>query len=277
MNIGKFSIKNKYLILSISIAIVILGIYSKVTLKTQLAPETNAPSATVMTQYPGASAQDVANNVSELLEKEFASLDGISIVESTSQDNLSIISLQFGYEIDIDSASIDIQNAIGRIRDQFPDNINEPKVLKFSTSDKPVLTLGLKSDSVDMRTIREITENEIAYEMQLIDGVASIDVFGGYNSLVKIDVDKNKASSYGITLGQISEILAINNINAPGGKLLDGNKEILIRIEEALESIEDLENLKIPLEDGNSVYLKDIASIGISTEDLESKYRLSID
>lgn len=275
MNIGNFSIKNKYLILSITIAIVILGIFSKATLKTQLAPETNAPTATVMTQYPGASAQDVVNDVSEPLEEEFGALDGISVVQSTSQDNMSIISLQFGYEIDIDSAVIDIQNAVSRIRNQLPANIDEPKVLKFSTSDKPILTLGLKSDSVDMRTIRQITEDEIGFEMQLIDGVASIDIFGGYSSLVKVDVDKDKAASYGITLRQVSEILAQNNINAPGGKLIDDNKEILIRIEEGLESIEDLEKLKIPLKDGNSVYLKDIADVKLSIEDLESNYRLN--
>lgn len=275
MNVGNFSIKNKYLILSITIAIVILGIFSKTTLKTQLAPDTNPPTATVMTQYPGASAQDVVNDVSEPLEEEFGKLDGISRVQSTSQDNMSIISLQFGYEIDVDSAAIDVQNAISRIRNKLPDNIDEPKVLKFSTSDKPVLTLGLKSDSVDMRTIRQIAEDEIGFEMQLVEGVASIDIFGGYSSLVKIDVDKDKASAYGISLQEISEILVQNNIKAPGGKLTDSNKEILVRIEEGLESIEDLENIRIPLIDGNSVYLKDLADIKLSTEDLQSAYRLN--
>ena len=275
MNIGKFSIKNKYFILSLAIAIVLIGAYSKLTLKTQLAPDTNAPTATVMTQYPGASAQDVVKDVSEPMEEEFGKLDGISRVQSTSQDNMSIISLQFSYGTDIDGAAIDVQNAITRIRNQMPDNMNEPKVLKFSTSDKPILTLGLKSDSVDMRTIRQIAEDEIGSDLQLVDGIASIDVFGGYNSLVKVDIDKNKLTSYGLTLDQISGILAQSNIKAPGGKLTDNNKEILIRVEEGLESIEDIRNIRIPLKDGNSIYLKDIAKTDLSIEDLESNYRLN--
>ncbi len=275
MNIGNFSLKNKYLVLALAIAIVMIGLYSRVTLKTQLAPDTNAPMATVMIQYPGASAQDVVKDVTEPMEDEFGKLEGISRVGSTSQDNISIISLEFGYGIDIDAASIDVQNAISRIRNKLPDNMEEPKVLKFSTSDKPIMTLSLKSDSVDMRTIRQVAEDEIGVDLQLVDGVASIDVFGGYNSLVKVDMDKSKLIAYGLTLNQVSTILAKNNVNAPGGKLTDHNKEILVRVEEGLESIDDLERLKIPLEDGNSIDLKDIANISLSVEDLESSYRLN--
>lgn len=275
MNIGKFSIKNKYFILALAIGIVLIGTYSKLTLKTQLAPDTNAPTATVMAQYPGASAQDVVKDVVEPMEDEFGKLEGISRVESTSQDNMAIISLEFGYDIDIDASAIDIQNAISRIRNNLPDNMNEPKVLKFSTSDKPIMTLGLKSDSVDMRTIRQIAEDEIGFDLQLVEGIASIDVFGGYNSLVKVDIDKNKLISYGLSLDEVSRILAQDNVNAPGGKLIDDNKEILIRIEEGFGSIDDLERLKIPLKDGNSIYLEDIANIDLSIEDLESSYKLN--
>jgi len=275
MNMGNFSLKNKYFILAITIAIVLLGVYSKMTLKTQLAPDTNAPTATVITQYPGASAQDVVKDVVEPLEEEFGKLEGISRVQSTSQDNIAIVSLQFSYDTNIDAAAVDTQNAISRIRNKLPSNINEPKVLKFSTADKPILTIGLKSDSIDMRTVRQIAEDEIGADMQLVDGVASIDIFGGHNSLVKIDIDKNKLISHGLTLDNVSTILAQSNIKSPGGKLTDNNKEILIRVEEDFQTIEDIQNVKIPLKDGNSIYLKDIADIKLSIEDLQSSYRLN--
>lgn len=275
MNIGKFSVKNKHFILAITIAIVILGIYSNATLKTQLAPDTNPPTATVITQYPGASAQDVVKDVAEPLEEEFGKLEGISKVQSTSQDNISIINLEFGYEINIDSATVDTQNAISRIRNRLPASIDEPKVLKFSTSDKPVLTIGLKSESIDMRTLRQIAEYEIGSQIQLVDGVASIDTFGGYSSLVKVDIDKNRLISYDLNLDQVSRRISSSNINAPGGKLTHNNKEILVRIEEGLQSIEDIESIRIPLKDGNSIYLKDIADVKLSNEDLESSYRVN--
>ncbi|MGB4440056.1 MAG: efflux RND transporter permease subunit, partial [Sedimentibacter sp.] len=273
MNIGKFSVKNKYFILSVVIAIVILGIYSRISLKTQMSPDTNAPTVTVITQYPGASSQDVVKDVVEPMEDEFGKLEGISRVKSTSQDNIAVISLEFSYATNTDEAAIDIQNSISRIRSNLPSNISEPKILKFSTSDKPVFTLSLNSNSVDLRTVRQIAEDEIGFSLQLLEGVASVDIFGGYNSLVKVNVDKNRLTSYGITLEQVSSILAQNNIKAPGGKLTDSNKEVLIRIEENLETINDIENIRISLNDGNFIYLKDIADVEFSTEDLESNYR----
>ncbi|MGD9567024.1 MAG: efflux RND transporter permease subunit [Sedimentibacter sp.] len=273
MNIGRFSIKNKYFILSVAIAIVIFGIYSRISLKTQLSPDTNAPTVTVITQYPGASSQDVVKDVVEPMEDEFGKLEGISNIKSTSQDNIAVITLEFSYATNIDEAAIDIQNAISRIRNKLPSNMGEPKVLKFSTSDKPVLTLSLNSNSVDLRTVRQIAEDEIGFSLQLLDGVASVDIFGGYKSLVKVNVDKNRLTSYGLTLEQVSSILAQNNIKAPGGKLTDANKEVLIRIEEDLKTTNDIENIRIPLKDGNIIYLKDIAEVEFTTEDLESNYR----
>lgn len=273
MNIGKFSIKNKYFILSVAIAIVIFGIYSRVTLKTQMSPDTNAPMVTVVTQYPGASSQDVVKDVVEPMEDEFGKLEGINSVKSTSQDNMAIISLEFNYSTNTNEAAIDVQNSISRIRGRLPANIIEPKVLKFSTSDKPVLTLSLNSNSVDLRTVRQMSEDEIGYSLQLLDGVASVDIFGGYKSLVKVNVDKNQLTSYGLTLEQVSSILAQNNIKAPGGKLTDANKEVLIRIEEDLKTVSDIENIRIPLKDNNVIYLKNIAEVEFTTEDLESSYR----
>ncbi|WMJ76924.1 MULTISPECIES: efflux RND transporter permease subunit [unclassified Sedimentibacter] len=273
MNIGRFSIKNKYFILSVAIAIVIFGIYSRISLKTQLSPDTNAPTVTVITQYPGASSQDVVKDVVEPMEDEFGKLEGISNIKSTSQDNIAVITLEFSYATNIDEAAIDIQNAISRIRNKLPSNMGEPKVLKFSTSDKPVLTLSLNSNSVDLRTVRQIAEDEIGFSLQLLDGIASVDIFGGYKSLVKVNVDKNRLNSYGLTLEQVSSLLAQNNIKAPGGKLTDANKEVLIRIEEDLKTTNDIENIRIPLKDGNAIYLKDIAEVEFTTEDLESNYR----
>lgn len=275
MNIGKFAVKNKYLILTIMIGIILLGVYSKSTLQVQLSPDTNPPMATVMTRYPGASAQDVARDVVEPMEEELGKLEGISNVKSTSQDNVAILQLTFNYGINIDEAAIDVQNSISRIKDKLPNGIDEPRVLKFSTSDKPVTTISLSSESLSMEKIRQIAEDKISYDMQLVEGVAGITIYGGYNSEAQIEVDKNKIDAHGISIEQISQVLLKNNIKAPGGKLTEDNKEILIRIEEGFSTIEDIENLRIPTRDGNFIYLKDIGEVNISYENLESSYKLN--
>jgi multidrug efflux pump subunit AcrB len=273
MNIGRSAVKNKYLVISFIMAIIIFGVFAKMNLQTQLAPDTNAPKVTVMAKYPGATAQDVSENLVKPLEESFGKLEGISNIQSDSMDNIGIIHLYFKYGTDVDSAAIDVQNTISSSMDRLPKNIGEPKVLKFNTSDKPIMTLAINSDTMSLKEIRRISEDSIAFELQLIDGVAAVEMFGGYIGEIRITLDENKFNSYNLTLSDISKALNENNISAPGGSLKDGDKNISLKIDENYTTVEELENIRIILADGNSVYLKDIAKIDYSIEDLESMYK----
>ncbi len=274
MNFGKFSIDKKYVILSLAIAIVIFGLYGRATMNTQLSPDTNAPTATVMSVYPGASAMDVSTDVSEPMENAFAKLEGITNIKITNQDNISTIRLTFDYSTNIDQAAIDIQNTISRIKESLPDNLNEPQVMKFSTSDQPIMTLGLKSDSLSMADLRNVTEEKLVYELQLIEGIASVDIFGGYSREIKIDLDEDKMKAYNLNLEQILGTIQKSNIKSPSGEINYNSKNMLLRIEESYVNIDEIEKTKIPLADGNTLYLRDIAEVSIGIEDKESAYRL---
>ncbi|MDA8226647.1 MAG: efflux RND transporter permease subunit [Desulfitobacterium hafniense] len=273
MNIGQFSLKNKYFVLSFAIAIVMFGLYAKSTIKTQMSPDTNAPMTTVIVQYPGASAEDVVKDIVKPMEDEFGSLDGLTKLKSTSQDNIASIKLEFNYGMDVDQAAIDVQNSVNRIRGTLPATMQEPRVLKFSSSDKPVVTVSLNSDSVDLKDIRQLAEDKIGFDLQLVEGVASINKFGGNITEVQVKLDKNKLTAYGLTIDQVSKTLSQNNIKAPGGKLIDNKKEILTRVEESFQNIDDIRKLRIPLADGNFVYLEAIADVNVSIEELESAYK----
>lgn len=275
MNIGNFSIRNKYLILTFLIGIVILGIFAKATLNTQLSPDTNPPMATVITQYPGASAQDVVTDIVEPMEDEFGKLEGVKNVKGTSQDNIAIIQLEFEYSRNVDEAAIDIQNAISRIRQKLPQQMMEPRVLKFSAADKPIMTISLNSASLSMQDIRQLAEDKIVYDLQLLDGVASVEIFGGYNNEIQVKVDKNKLIGHGLSLEQISQVLSSSNIKAPGGKVTHNTKDTLIRLEEGFQKIDDLKQVMVPLSGGDFIYLEDIADIELSTAKLESAYRFN--
>ena len=176
MNIAKFATKNKYLIITLIIAIVLLGVYSRITMQVQLAPDTNPPMVTVMLRYPGVSAEDVSKDVAEPIEKELAQLEGISNIKSTSQDNMSIIQISFDYATDVNEAAIDVQNSISRIKSSLPERLEEPRVLKISTADKPVTTIALTSNSLSMEKLRQIADDEISYNLQLVDGVSGINI-----------------------------------------------------------------------------------------------------
>ncbi len=277
MNIGESAVKNKYLVISFIIVIIIFGVFAKMTLQTQLAPDTNAPRVTVMAKYPGATAQDVSENLVKPLEESFGKLEGISNIKSDSMDNIGIVHLFFKYGTDVDSAAIDVQNTISASKDSLPSNIPEPKVLKFNTSDKPIMTLAINSESLSLQEIRRLSEDNIAFELQLIDGVAAVEMFGGYISEIRINLDENKFNQYNLTLSNVYKALNENNISLPGGTIKNGEKNISLKIDEEYSSIEELNNIKIILADGNSIYLKDIADIEYGMEDLESMYRFDSD
>lgn len=274
MNFGKFSIEKKYVILSLAIAIIVFGLYGRATMNTQLSPDTNAPTATVMSVYPGASAMDVSTDVSEPMEDAFAKLEGITDIKITNQDNISTIRLTFDYSTDIDQAAIDIQNTISRIKESLPDNLNEPQVMKFSTSDQPIMTIGLKSNSLSMSDLRSVTEEKLVYELQLIEGIASVDIFGGYSREVKIDLDEDKMNAYNLNLEQIIGTIQKSNIKSPSGEINYNSKDMLLRIEESYANLDEIENTKITLADGNTLYLRDVGDVSIGIEDKESAYRL---
>lgn len=261
--------------LSFAIAIILAGLYSNATLNAQLAPDTNPPMATVIARYPGAAAQDVVTAVVKPMEHEFGTLDGIRSVKSTAQDNMAIIQLQFGYEINVDEAAVEIQNAISGIRDQLPMQMQEPRVLKFSVADKPIMTVSLKSESLSMQDVRQLAEDRIGFELQLVEGVASVEVFGGYRNEVQVRADKNLLDAHNLNLQQLAAAIGQSNIQAPGGSIQVDGREVMIRIQEGFGTLNDLHTLRIPLADGNFVLLGDLADIQLSVETMKSGYRFN--
>jgi len=219
VSFGRFSVEKKYVILSLMIAIIIFGVYSGATMNTQLSPDTNAPMATVMAVYPGASALDVSSEVAKPMEKAFAKLEGVTDIKSTSQDNLVIIRLTFDYSTDVDEAAIAIQNALSRIKETLPVDLKEPQVLKFSTSDMPIMTIGIKSDSLNMTSLRNIIDEQIVTDIQLIEGVAAVDIVGGYLLEVSIDLDDNRMKAYNLTTQQVASTISSDYLKSPCGTI----------------------------------------------------------
>lgn len=275
MSFGSFSTGKKYVVLSLMIGIIIFGFYSMFTMNTQLSPDTSPPTATVMSVYPGAMALDVSVDVSKPMEEAFAKLDGIEEISSTSQDNLSIIRLTFDYSTDVDQAAIDIQNTINTIRNSLPSSLQDPQVLKFSVSDQPIMSIGLKSNSLSMTDLRKLTDEKLSYELQLVEGVAAVNVFGGFSEEIAVSLDEASVRAYGLSIDQIVAALRTSNIKAPGGSIIYEGRDLLLRIEESLVSLQELRNAAIPLADGNTVPLSTLGDISSSSVDREGSYRLN--
>ncbi|HDS01516.1 MAG TPA: efflux RND transporter permease subunit [candidate division Zixibacteria bacterium] len=273
MTLSEFALKNKHTVYALAIAAIFFGVLSYFSLPIQLFPETAPPLVNILTPYPGAAAEDVADMVSDPIEEECAALEGVYKVSSSSQDGLSLVTVEFRYDVDVDMAALDAQNAISRIREQLPAGIQEPQVLKFSTSDRPVLTVGITGEN--LTDVRRLAEEKLAPELQRVEGVALVDVFGGHEPELSVLLDRNRLEAYSLPIAAVANAIKSHNISVPAGKINSEESQYSFRIDEESKTIQDIENIPIPLHDGSRLLLRDVAAIRYgSAEDL-SKYHVN--
>ena len=272
MALSEYSLKNRYTIYPLFIAAVIFGILSYINLPIQLFPDTAPPLVNILTSYPGAAAEDVADLVSDPIEEELASLEGVEKVSSTSQNGISLVAVEFRYDTSVDLAAVDVQNALTRIRSALPDTIDEPQVLKFSTSDRPVITLGLRG--ADMVAVRDLAEEVLSPEIQRIPGVALVDVFGGFQPEVSVDVDRSRLEAHNLPLGAVIGAISSHNVSLPAGEIRSQGQQYSFRVDELSQSIEEIESIPLSTPAGQRLIVGDLARISIGSGEDLSRFRV---
>lgn len=272
MNWAGFSIKNRYTIYALAIAILVFGTQSYFSLPISLFPETSPPVVTIITQYPGATALDVAEKVSEGIEEEVSSLDGIAKVTSSSQDGLSLVTAEFQYDVSSDLAAVDVQNGISRIRSSLPESISEPRVLKISSSDKPVITLGVLAEDGNLKKVRQVADDNIAPALQRLKGVATVDIFGGYRRQINISVDRERMEAANLTLGVVNQSIKAANISMPLGSIDNSRREVILRFDESLTSADEIKEIPIKNINNQRLTIGDIAEVEDGVADPQSAF-----
>ncbi len=275
MNLTEISVKNPYLVLAVSLLVAVLGIVSFFRTPVDLFPETSPPQVLVLTVEPGASAEDVSDKITEVLERELDTLPGLKRIRSVSRDEVSAITVEFRYSRDIDTALVDVVNAVSRVEGQLPKDILPVRVFKITEATRPVMTLALfpKADSgKTLEDIRLLAENQIKDELLSLPEVGDVDVFGGYLPEVRIKVDRDRLRSYGIGLPEVLSAISKRNITVPSGYLYSRGREYLVKTTGEVDGIEGLRNLPIKRQGGGYVLLRDVARIEVSHADQRSLF-----
>jgi CzcA family heavy metal efflux pump len=273
MTLAEFAVKKKYTTIAAVFAVILLGIGALLTLNIQLNPDVDPVVVSIQTSYQGVSASDVAEQVNETLEEELGTIEGVDNISSDAMEGVSMISVEFDYDKDIDTAAVDVQNVINKVRNELPEDIDEPKVQKFSTSDRPVLTLAVSGprNDIDLRTL---ADNQLKNRLQMVSGVANIDVYGGKKREIQVNIDREKLNAYGIPVGRIVERLDAENVNFPGGRITRDESEYLIRTVGEYQNLESIRNLIISSTDYGDIYLKDLAEVEDTHAEIRSKFRV---
>ena len=273
MSLTELTVRNRHAVWALAIAAAVFGVLAYGGMPMKLFPDTSPPVVSVTTAWPGASAEDVAESVSRPIEEELASIEGVVEVGSSSQDNLSLVTIEFDYDRNLDIAAVDVQNAVSRIRETLPDSIREPQVLKLDTSDRPVITVGVSSG--DLVDARQRAEDVWAPEVQRVDGVAAVDVFGGAEEAVVVELDRSKLESYRIPFFRVVKEIRTSDAAMPAGTLRTERTRTSFRVESRAEHLERLGRVPFVTPDGSRVLLRDLAKIERGS--LDDDARFSID
>ncbi len=275
MNLTEVSIKNPYIVITFGLLVAVLGLISFFRTPVDLFPDTAPPQVLVLTIEPGASAKDISDKITQIIEKEVNTISEIKRVRSVSRDEVSAVTAEFLYSKDINEAVTDVMNALGRIRAELPPDILPIQVYKITDATHAAMTLALspkKGSKKSLQDLRLLAENDIKDELLRIAEVGDVDVFGGYIPEVKIEVDKDKLKAYGLTLMDVVAQISRRNITIPGGYLYTKKNEFLIRTSSEFKDLNEIKNLPIKKKKDGYVLLKDIAEVKQGIAEMRSLY-----
>ncbi len=241
-----------------------------------LNPETEMPMLSVSTTYSGAGPEDVEENVTILLENALSSLEGLKNISSRSSQGSSTITLEFGYEVDLDEAQSEIESIVSGLVNRLPDDAGTPRVRRFDINSMPIMRLIISGDR-SLEELQTLGEEEIQPRLERVKGVASASVSGGSEEILNVQVSQSRLAAYGLSFSSITSALASQNVLISGGTIVRGSIQYQIRTDEKLSSLEDVKAVVVKTlrsEDGNSVRivrLEDIADIKLEKDEPSRK------
>jgi len=267
MSIYKSAINKPVTTLMIFAAIMVGGLYALSLLPIDQYPEMEPPYVTVMTTYAGANAAEIETNVTKTLEDAFNSVQGMKEIQSTSRDNMSMITMEFNWGTELDAAVNDVRDAIDMVYDYLPDGCTRPAIFKLSTSMMPILMYSVRADQ-SYTGLEKLLEEKIANPLKRIDGIGSISVVGAPERYVYVNVDPKKLDATGLTIEQVNNSITANNLNMPAGSMKMGKENYQIRVEGEFTESSEIKNLVVGSYNGASVFVKDIAEVNDTIKDL---------
>jgi len=243
----------------LTLIVVILGVISLTNLRQELMPEINLGIAVVIAQYDGAGPEEVENLVTRPLEMALSTVSNLQTITTTSSSGTSVIMLEFAEGTDMDFAALRMRENIDMFRMLLPDGV-QPRVMQIDPNMMTGFTIGVTGD-FDMTALRDKVEDNVVLRLEQLDGVGSVNTSGGMERLISVELHPDRLINYGITSQQIAGVLASENINRPGGMLLQGDVELQVRTTGEFQTVEEIVNLPLTTPRGAQIRLSDVADI----------------
>jgi hydrophobic/amphiphilic exporter-1 (mainly G- bacteria), HAE1 family len=260
MTITQLSVKRPIATTMVFLIIIVLGIMGFRFLPVDLLPQIEYPMLTVRTNYPNVGPEEIEKIITDRVENAIAGVPNLEEVRSRSSEGQSRVTMQFTQGTNIDEAANDVRAALDRIRDDFPPEVESPRLWKFDPDNFPVVILGARSPR-GMAELTRILEREISQQFEQIPGAGSVDVWGGVYREIQVRLKRDRLASSQLSANDVRAALIRENVTLPAGDMRDGISDMYVRTKGEYQSIDEIGNTIITMVDGKPIRVNDVAEV----------------
>ena len=266
--LSTFSINNRISVMVLVVLVTIMGLVSYLTIPKESFPSINIPNIFVVTVYPGVSPEDMESLVTRKLEDELGNISDVKTMTSTSSEGYSSVNLEFEPSVDIEDALQKVREKVDLAKPELPEDAEEPMVQEINLSEFPIMNVNL-SGKYDELILKDIAE-DLQDKIEALPSVLGVDLTGGLEREVQVDVDLAKMKYYNITFTDIIGAISQENVTIPGGEFAVGTKNFLLRVPGQYTDTEPIEDIVIKGENRNPIYVRDVANVVFGFKEKES-------
>jgi len=252
------------------IGLTLLGLNASRQMGLELMPSMDAPFITVTTIYPGATPEQIETDVAKRIEDQVVTIDGLKHVSSACMENVCVSFLEFELDVDVDIVATDVREKIDLVISDFPEDVEDPKILKYDINATPVAHLALTGDAT-LDELYDYADNTLSDRLTVISGVAEVELIGGAEREVHVMLDRDKLVAKG--LSSLDVVTAVQNgvRNIPSGRIQEDGREYTVKFDAEYKAVADIGSLEVANEDGQRTYIRDMGRVVMTTEELRQK------
>ena len=260
MKLPEFGVKRSVTVVMLFLGIVLLGVVALFKLPVDMLPEIEPPAISVITVYPGAAAADVEDKVTRIVENQVSIVDNLDTITSISAENQSIVTCRFDWGTNLDEASNNMRERLEFAKRDLPDDAEAPMIFKFNTAMMPILFIGFTAEESYPR-LYQFVDKYIADRLKNVPGVGAVQILGGLERQIQVQLDRERIQAYGLSVHHIAEKIHAEHMDLPAGKIKMGKTEYLLRVLGEFEEPYELNNVIVGERNGSLVYLRDVAQV----------------
>jgi multidrug efflux pump len=273
MKLSDLSIRRPVLASMVSLALVLFGAIGYTRLAVREFPDVDPPIVSVSTELPGANPQVVESAVTDIMEEELSTVEGLRTLTSSSAEGFSNITLEFNLERGVEAAAQDVRDKVARIRGRLPEDVREPVVAKQEADAQPFYWLALSGENYEMLQLSDIADRLVKARLQTLPGVGQARIFGERRFSMRVWLSASELSARGLTVQDVQQAIRSRNVEVPAGRIESDRREFTVRSLGELKTPDEFAELVVSNANGVLVKLKDLARVELGAEDERSELR----